>query len=325
MPTASTRTMPRLPIARAHADVRDRCPRDRVHDAFVGDVSVYVLAYVSARRARAPVRTGRPLARAGQRIALFYGRVFACGALAWLLSLALPSPWRYVVWGVVLAVELTAPIYGWRLVPGTPIDPTHLPERFGLLTIIVLGESILAVVLGVSGTSWETASAFAAAGGFVLAAALWWTYFDFLDSSMVRRSKAAGLLFMYAHLPLTLGIASLGAGVKLAVLEAGGDQTMPDTGWLLGLGVAVCIGSMAVIQLATPPSLVDGRPPPARGGRGGARARPAVVRRLGDVRPLAPRRARRRTRRRRAGRPCAAHRGALTSDGPSSFGRHRER
>ena len=91
----------------------------------------------------------------------------------------------------------------------------------------------------------------------MLAAALWWTYFDFLDSSMVRRSKAAGLLFMYAHLPLTLGIASLGAGVKLAVLEAGGDQTMPDTGWLLGLGVAVCIGSMAVIQLATPPSLVD--------------------------------------------------------------------
>ena len=62
---------------------------------------------------------------------------------------------------------------------------------------------------------------------------------------------------MYAHLPLTLGIASLGAGVKLAVLAAGGDDTHAETAWLLGLGVAVCMGAMAVIQLATPPSLID--------------------------------------------------------------------
>jgi low temperature requirement protein LtrA len=229
-----------------------------VHDAFAGDPTVFVLAYVVARvvlvglYARV-VRSHAP----GRPVASFYGAVFSAGALLWLFSLALPSPWRYAVWGLVLAVELAAPIYGWRLVPGAAVDPAHMPERFGLLTIIVLGESILAVVLGVSGTSWDAASALAAAGGFVLAAALWWTYFDFLDASMVRRSSVAGLVYMYAHLPLTLGIASLGAGVKLAVLGAGGDDTHAEAGWLLGLGVAVCMGAMAVIQLATPPSLID--------------------------------------------------------------------
>ncbi len=229
-----------------------------VHDAFRGDVTVFVLAYVAARvvlvmlyaRVVGSHEPGRP-------IAMFYGAVFSAGALLWLVSLAVPSPWRYVVWGAVLAVELVAPVCGWRLLPGVPIDPVHMPERFGLLTIIVLGESILAVVLGVSGTSWETASAVAATGGFVLAAALWWTYFDFLDASMVRRNNAAGLAYMYAHLPLTLGIASLGAGVKLAVLAAGGEATHEKVGWLLGLGVALCFGAIAVIQLATPPRLVD--------------------------------------------------------------------
>ncbi len=190
-------------------------------------------------------------------LAVVYGTVFSVGALLWLASLALPSPWRYVLWGIALGIELLAPFYAWRLLPGGPIDPRHLPERFGLFTIIVLGESILAVVLGVSDTTWELSSALAAGGGFVLAAALWWSYFDFIDASMVQRSNAAGLVFTYAHLPLTLGIASLGAGVKLAVLTSGGEGGHEGADWLLGVGVAVCLAAMALIQLATPPTLID--------------------------------------------------------------------
>ncbi len=229
-----------------------------VHDAFRGDVTVFVLAYVAARVVLVMLYArDRRHARAGavDRDVLRSRLLGRCAALARVARRAVAVALRRL--GAVLAVELVAPVYGWRLLPGVPIDPVHMPERFGLLTIIVLGESILAVVLGVSGTSWETASAVAATGGFVLAAALWWTYFDFLDASMVRRNNAAGLAYMYAHLPLTLGIASLGAGVKLAVLAAGGEATHQKVGWLLGLGVAVCFGAIAVIQLATPPRLVD--------------------------------------------------------------------
>jgi low temperature requirement protein LtrA len=112
-------------------------------------------------------------------------------------------------------------------------------------------------VVGVSHTTWDLSSTLAATGGFVLAAALWWTYFDFIDSSMVQRSKVAGLVFTYAHYPLTLGIASLGVGVELAVLSSGGEGGHEGTDWLLGVGVAVCMAAMALIQLATPPTLVD--------------------------------------------------------------------
>ena len=229
-----------------------------IGDAFRGETTTFILAFVGARVVLVALYA-RVIRRheAAQSLAVVYATVFSVGAVLWLASLALPSPSRYVLWGVALGIELVAPFYAWRLLPGAPIDPTHLPERFGLFTIIVLGESILAVVLGVSDTTWELSSALAAAGGFVLAAALWWTYFDFIDASMVQRSRGAGLVFTYAHYPLTLGIASLGAGVKLAVLTSGGEGGHEGADWLLGVGVAVCLAAMALIQLATPPTLID--------------------------------------------------------------------
>jgi hypothetical protein len=69
-----------------------------------------------------------------------------------------------------------------------PFHASHLPELYGLFAIIVLGESLVAVVLGIDGADWGVASAFSAAGGFLVAACLWWIYFDssFTPSRRVR-------------------------------------------------------------------------------------------------------------------------------------------
>jgi low temperature requirement protein LtrA len=116
---------------------------------------------------------------------------------------------------------------------------------------------VLSVVLGVADTTWEVDSGFAAAGGFVAAAALWWIYFDFLDESIVRRGRISGLVFMYAHFPVLIGIATVGVGVKLEILAVGGDQRYEDTGWILCAGVAICMVGLAAIHFATPPMRVD--------------------------------------------------------------------
>jgi low temperature requirement protein LtrA len=126
-----------------------------------------------------------------------------------------------------------------------------------LFTIIVLGEAVLSVVLGVADTAWGIESGFAAAGGFVAAAALWWIYFDFLDESVVRRGRISGLVFMYAHFPVLIGIATVGVGVKLEILAAAGDPRYRDTGWIVCAGVALCMVGLAAIHLATPPMLFD--------------------------------------------------------------------
>jgi low temperature requirement protein LtrA len=190
-------------------------------------------------------------------LSVLYFRAFSVGTLIWLASIAVPPPARYWLWALAMVSELAVPSFAWRRLPGAPVDPRHLPERFGLFTIIVLGEAVLSVVLGVADTTWQVDSGFAAAGGFVAAAALWWIYFDFLDESVVRRGRISGLVFMYAHFPVLIGIATVGVGVKLEILAAAGDQRYEDTGWILCAGVALCMVGLAAIHLATPPMLFD--------------------------------------------------------------------
>jgi low temperature requirement protein LtrA len=229
-----------------------------VPDAFHGDSTGFPVAYASVRivllvlYARA-IRYV-PEARA---LATLYFSAFGVAVGIWLGSLAFEEPARYWLWGLALSIELAAPIFGWRLIPRAPIDVTHVPERFGLLTIIVLGESVLAVVIGVRNVSWDLPAAVAAAGGFLAAAAIWWVYFDFLDSSMVRRSILSGLVFVYAHFPVVVGIAAMGVGVRLAILSVGDGAKYDDTGWVFALGIAICMVGLAAIQLATPPAVFD--------------------------------------------------------------------
>ena len=228
-------------------------------NAFDGGSEAFAASYVAVRvvlialyaRARRHVERARALAT------LFLA-AFSAGVVVWLASLLVEPPGRYWLWALALAIELAAPIPAWRLLRSAPIHPAHLPERFGLLTIIVLGESVLAVVLGVEDVSWTWASGATAAGGFLAAAALWWIYFEFLDESVVTaRGVVGGLVFTYAHYFVVVGLAALGIGVKSAILAAGGKDAYDGTGWLVCAGVAICMLGLAAIQLATPPSVVD--------------------------------------------------------------------
>ena len=230
-----------------------------IPSVFRGATEGFPLAYVAVRlvlvtlyaRASRHVPEARALARS------FLG-AFSFALLIWLSSLLVDAPWAYVLWGVALAIELVAPIPAWRLLRDAPVDRRHLPERFGLLTLIVLGESVLAVVLGVSKVSWDAGSGAAAASGFVVAAALWWIYFDFLDEgALTSRGIFGGLTYTYVNYFVVVGLAALGAGVKLAVLAAGGDHHYDGTSWVLSAGLALTMVGLGVIQLVAGTVVVD--------------------------------------------------------------------
>jgi low temperature requirement protein LtrA len=109
----------------------------------VGIRLVIVVFYLRARR---HVPQARPLAN-------WFLLMFTTAIVFWLASLAAHSPWKYLGWGVALAFELGTPPRAWRLMRDAPIHPSHIPERFGLLTIIVLGEAVIAVVIGTEDVS----------------------------------------------------------------------------------------------------------------------------------------------------------------------------
>jgi low temperature requirement protein LtrA len=216
--------------------------------AYVGVRSVLLVLYERARRHVPEARS----------LAMTFLIAFGVANVVWLLSLAVSRPWTYVLWGCALLVELSAPILGWRQIPRAPIHPRHIPERFGLLTLIVLGESVLGVVVGVSRVSWDLPSAAAAIAGFLAAAALWWIYFDFLDEAAAsRRGIFGGLVYVYMHYFVIVGLTALGAGVKMAILSAGGDHHYDGTAWVLCAGLAMTMLALAAIQLVSAPQVFD--------------------------------------------------------------------
>jgi low temperature requirement protein LtrA len=195
----------------------------------------------------------------GRAIAIFYFGAFSAAVVVWLASLLFPAPERYWFWVLALAIELPAPIVGWRLIPSGPVDPRHAPERLGLLTIIVLGESVFAVVLGVTDVTWGSGALLAALGGFVCAAAFWWIYFEFVNpeyafAALRRRGRILrGLVFVYSNFPVIAGLAALGIGVKLSVLAAGGETAYDESGWFLCAGLALSMLGLAAVELVMPP------------------------------------------------------------------------
>jgi len=126
-------------------------------------------------------------------------------------------------------------------------------ERHGLIVLIGLGESIVAVGVGLAGHQPRPDTVVAAVLGLTVAAALWWLYFDgedeqaerMLDAAAVDRTSWLALYgFGYAFLPLLGGIIMFAAGVKNAVIQWGEPLTA-STAWFLTAGVATYLVGLA--------------------------------------------------------------------------------
>ncbi|MGK5443531.1 low temperature requirement protein A [Micromonospora sp. URMC 105] len=189
------------------------------------------------------------------------------GAVLWLLSVLVPEPWRYVGWG--LAVVLNATICGplvYAKARDVPRQRSHMPERFGLFTIVVLGEAVLAVVNGIDATGWNPAAVAIAVIGFVVASGIWWVYFAAFDEDAINRSLSAGrnaqvrsFLYGYGHLIVYGAIVAAGAGIELAAEEAAhpghGDASLLVGGSQIALVAGFLVISQGIGLHGTPPVL----------------------------------------------------------------------
>ncbi len=126
-----------------------------------------------------------------------------------------------LVWIVALSVDYAGPVLagveGWRLSPG------HFAERHGLIVIIALGESVVAVGAGSGGIGVDAGIVTAAVLGIAIAATLWWAYFDVVAVVAERtlrratgtdRNRRARDAYSYLHLPMIAGIVLFALGAK---------------------------------------------------------------------------------------------------------------
>jgi low temperature requirement protein LtrA len=123
---------------------------------------------------------------------------------------------------------------GWRVQPG------HFVERHGLIVIIAIGESLIAIGLGERDSGLSTGVIVAAVLGFAVATSFWLAYFDFFpiraqqmlsDRSGVERAALARDVYTYLHLPMVAGIVLFAFATKKALADVGGDlATIPALG-----------------------------------------------------------------------------------------------
>jgi low temperature requirement protein LtrA len=218
-----------------------------------------VLAYVVLRslmvglylRSYRHVPEARPLIG---RYALEYSLAIAI----WAASLAFAAPFRYVLWGVAIAWELSIPTLARRLFDAIPVHVSHVPERFALFTIIVLGETIVVVALGTSGSEWEGSAAVVAGLGFVCAAAIWWVYFGGGGEVTMKPGPLEILAFTHVHIPLLAALTAVSAGVALAIEQAPADSLDTGTRWALAGGAALYLVCVTVAQRMTVEGAIRG-------------------------------------------------------------------
>jgi low temperature requirement protein LtrA len=148
------------------------------------------------------------------------------------------------LWALAIALDMGGPYFfgseGWKLVP------THFAERHGLIVIIALGESIVAIGLGV-GAELTVGQGAAAVVGIGLAAALWWLYFDVVALVAARRlaraepgreqNEMARDSYSYLHFPMVAGIVLVALGMKKTLGDVGDPLEVVPALALLG-GIA---------------------------------------------------------------------------------------
>lgn len=175
---------------------------------------------------------------------------FGLGTLVWIVSAVVDTPERYVLWGLALAIEVATPLLSWGVLARLPVDREHLRERFGLFTIIVLGEAVLAVVAGTQDARWAGPAVVTAIAGFAGVLALWWVYFDEQSAATLRGGRWA-FVVAYGHLPLWLGATAYGVGVKLGIKYAEDVAEDPGLRWALAGGAAVLLAAIAAFHVAS--------------------------------------------------------------------------
>ncbi len=226
-----------------------------VPEAFGGLATEFAIAYSAVRLAHVALfllaSRGDPAFR---RSVLGLAVATTISMALLIVGSLLDTPAQVAVWTLALIPDMGIPYVfgaeGWRLVPG------HFAERHGLIIIIALGESIVAIGVGAGSTlTWGVAAA--ATAGIAVVAAMWWMYFDVVALVSARRlaSAEAGRMrnelardsYSFIHFPMVAGIILFALGLKTTIGRVADPLDAVPAFALLG-GVAIYLMGLVAFR-----------------------------------------------------------------------------
>jgi low temperature requirement protein LtrA len=221
-----------------------------------GDFTVITVGYVVMRLAM--VTQWLRAARSDpphRRSALRYAAGITVLQVGWVLRLFLPEGMGYASFLVLAAAELAIPIWAERAAP-TSWHPRHIAERYGLFTLIVLGECVLASTLAIQ-TALEDDAALAdlattAAGGLLTVFGMWWLYFS-KEAHEFLITLRAGIVWGYGHYLVFASAAAVGAGLAVNVDYLTDHAAIGARGAAAAFAIPVAVFLLAVWALQVRP------------------------------------------------------------------------
>jgi low temperature requirement protein LtrA len=177
--------------------------------------------------------------------ALRYAAGFAVLQSLWVLLIVWSPAWFFIGFMVLFAFELIVPIWAERA-SHIPFHPEHIAERYGLFTIIVLGETILSASLAVTALTMEGLTAELVGillGGLLTVFVMWWFYF-YEPIHDLLKTRQTVFAWGYGHLPIWAAAAAVGAGLAVAIEQAAGLEVALNAvaaGYAVSIPVAVYV------------------------------------------------------------------------------------
>jgi low temperature requirement protein LtrA len=183
-----------------------------------------------------------------------YSKGFFIAACIWLFSAATPYPYHFIIWIFAMIIDILTPLAAGEIHVKFPPHPSHLPERFGLFIIIVIGEAIVSIVDILSDIHLNLVTVSVGLMGLILAFTLWWGYFEEANGAEERvkekgKSIAKYQIWLYSHFPLMLGIIGVAVGIKQIIHLPSVDA--PFNSWLLCMSLVVSLISLSLIFLSS--------------------------------------------------------------------------
>ncbi|MCU7729573.1 low temperature requirement protein A [Actinoplanes sp. KI2] len=167
-----------------------------------------------------------------------------------LVTAFLPPEQKLAAWTVLMVVELSTSWLFRKRLKALRVDTSHLPERFGLVIMIALGESVIVAGQAV-GDHFDAARIVSLATCFAFVCGLWWTYFNFSVkavayklSSEDNQSRIIRAVLSYGHYALICAIIAIATGMRQVVAEPGARLPTAEV-WLLCGGTALYLAAFA--------------------------------------------------------------------------------
>lgn len=219
-----------------------------------GDVLPFALCYSAMRLPLILLwlRSARA-DEAHRSFATTYAVGSAIAQVLWIVGALLPGPGRAVVFLLALVVDLGTPTQAVRRSPGPVFHPGHIAERYGLFTIIVLGETVLAVSVGfrdvLDGGDGIAEALVIVGAALAVSFGLWWIYFDALGRDGLTRNRTAAFIWGYGHYVLFAALAAFGAGItaQLHLSHKESDYDLMAAA-VVAVPVAIALAAVAWLQ-----------------------------------------------------------------------------